>query len=74
MPTISSPHWKFVLDLCTKHHLHLPCADCLSTQDKDIRVELVLKDMKVLRCNKNVRLKDFFPPEPDDWMYHRMIN
>jgi len=74
MPVLSSPLWIDNLDVCTKHHLHLPCPECLVTQDKDIRVELVRDDIIFLSRNKRKTLKDLFRPEYKDWMYNRMIN
>lgn len=40
MPIISSQHWITALDVCAKHHCHLPCDKCLGAHDKNIRVEL----------------------------------
>ena len=73
MPALSSPVWIDSLNLCTKHHLHLPCAECLTTQDKDIRVELVRGDIAFLKHHRHKRLKDLFPPEWK-WMYPRILN
>lgn len=74
MPVISSQHWIAALDLCTKHHLYLPCPECLETHDKDICVELEGSEIMFLRRHKNKTLKDLFPPEWREWMYPRMIN
>lgn len=74
MPIISSQHWITALDVCTKHHCHLPCDECLAAHDKDIRVELGGNEMVFLRHHRNKTLKDLFPPEWKDWMYQRMIN
>jgi len=73
MPTISSLNWNLALDLCSKHYSHLPCPECLATQDKGIRVKLTMDDVNRPGCGKKSPIKDMFTPE-QEWIYERMIN
>ncbi len=73
MPTLSSRAWIIDLDLCTKHHSHLPCPECLATQDKDIAVNLTMYDTHRRGCKKTIINEDMFTDEYK-WMYERMMN
>ena len=74
MPLVSSPHWKMSWKLCTKHCTRLPCYECLSTHDPDIKVALTIKDMELFATRPHVAPEDILPPGYCDWMYERMLN